>query len=80
MRKCEKVVKNIFLMAFFRMQPTQSKCCLEAKFLSRRQPAFKIFSLLFLFLILESNELHLSNMVYYSILLVITVLSINYIE
>ena len=48
------------------------ECCVEAKVLSRKQPAFKIFSLLFCFvlfffwfLIMESNELLISNLVYY---------------
>jgi len=48
-------------------QPSVRECCVEAKVLCRKQPAFKIFSLwfCFLFLIIESNELYISNMVYY---------------
>ena len=49
-------------------------CCVEAKVLSIRQHAYQnIFVVvLFLFLIIGSDELHLSNMICFSNLLVLT--------
>ena len=63
----EDQVQGITSQAQAENQPSVHECCVEAKVLCTKQPAFKIFSLLFcfMFLIIESNELHISVMVYY---------------
>ena len=48
-------------------------CCVEAKVLSIRQHAYQNIFVVVLFLIIGSDELHLSNMICFSNLLVLTI-------